>query len=165
MNEEHFYQAINEKAQQLGISPLLIISGIEGLYTFRNVEINAINYEFLDSLILTILALRVGDSFHTIAEQNLTSSNMDIMQAAAIELKPLSQNDIEQSSNLYLQSFATILAGNNVIRGYHIKALEVAANEVQLAQNSFGKKSIGSIVMDICNNGLADELNLASIFG
>lgn len=164
MNEHLFYEAIKEKAAELGISPLLIMSGVEGLYTFRNIEMNELNYEFLDNLILTILALRIGDSFHTIAEQNLSSSNNDVMQAAALELRPLNQNEIDHSANPYLQSFANIVAENSVIRGYHVKALEAAAREVQLAQERFGNNSIGAIIMSICNNGLGDKLDLASLF-
>jgi hypothetical protein len=45
------------------------------VYTFRDVELNGINYEFLDSLILTIFALRIGDTFHSLAEENLASRN------------------------------------------------------------------------------------------
>ena len=64
MNEQLFLHNINAKARQLNINPLLLLSGIEGLYTFKDVRLNAINYEFLDSLILTIFALRIGDQFH-----------------------------------------------------------------------------------------------------
>jgi hypothetical protein len=68
MNEQEFYKMVNAKARALNMSPLLLISGIEGLYSFKDVQIDNINYRFLDNLILTILALRIGDSFHAIAE-------------------------------------------------------------------------------------------------
>lgn len=71
MNEQLFLQTVNNKAKEFGISPLLLLSGVEGIYSFRDVKINAINYQFLDSLILTIFALRIGDGFHNIAEENL----------------------------------------------------------------------------------------------
>lgn len=47
MDEQLFIQTINTKAKELGINPLLLISGIEGLYSFRDVELNAINYHAL----------------------------------------------------------------------------------------------------------------------
>ena len=73
MNEQLFLYNIHSKARQLNINPLLLLSGVEGLYTFKDVQLNAINYEFLDSLILTIFALRIGDQFHTLAQENLLS--------------------------------------------------------------------------------------------
>jgi hypothetical protein len=109
MNEQQFIQTVNEKASQTGINPLLLLSGIEGLYTFKDVPISTINFEFLDSLILTIFALRVGDQFHTLAQQNLVSSNDDVRDAAAAELAILNDAEIAASQNAYLQSFATIL--------------------------------------------------------
>ena len=161
MNEQLLVETINNKARELGINPLLLISGIEGLYTFRDVQLNVINYEFLDSLILTIFALRIGDSFHTIAEDNLSSSNNEVMKAAAFELRVLSSEEITNTSNPYLQSFARILNGKSMIRGYHEKALEVVALEIKKAQLRFSNNSIGIIIMDICKNS---GLNLASLF-
>jgi len=150
MNEHQFYQAVNTKAREMNMSPLLLISGIEGLYSFKDVQMDAVNYRFLDNLILTILALRIGDSFHAIAEKNLSSSNGEIRQAAHFELKELSKDEIIHSANIYLQSFANVLAGKSAIRKYHEKALEVAALEVQKAQQLFKNGSIGSIILDIC---------------
>ena len=134
------------------MSPLLLISGIEGLYSFREVALNSINYPFLDNLILSILALRIGDSFHAIAEENLKNPNHEIRYAANVELRELSSDEINHSPNLYLQSFAKVLAGKSAIRKYHEKALEVAALEVRKAQEQFKKASIGSIVQDICHD-------------
>ena len=150
MNEPQFYKAVNTKARELNMSPLLLISGIEGLYSFKDVDIDNINYRFLDNLILTILALRIGDSFHAIAEENLRSSNDELRNAAGSELRELSHEEINRSSNMYLQSFANVLAGKSAIRKYHEKALEVAAMEVRKAQEQFRNPSIGAIVLDIC---------------
>ena len=134
------------------MSPLLLISGIEGLYSFKDVQIDNINYRFLDNLILTILALRIGDSFHAIAEENLKNPSKKLRESAQMELNELSYDEINQSSNMYLQSFANVLAGKTVIRKYHEKALEVAAFEVQKAQSRFQNPSIGAIVLDICQD-------------
>lgn len=165
MNEQVFYRVINDKAKELGLNPLLLVSGIEGIYSFRNVELSAINYQFLDSLILTIFALRIGDRFHSIAEENLSSSNNDVMQAAAFELKPLSGEEIEHSANPYLQSFAQMVAGKSIIRRYHKKAIEVAALEVYHAHQHFNNESIGAIILRICQTDLKDNLDLDAIFG
>ncbi|MFN2441042.1 MAG: hypothetical protein ABR503_17720, partial [Chitinophagaceae bacterium] len=119
---------------------------------------------FLDSLILTIFALRVGEEFHSLAEENLLSDNDKIMQGAAIELSPLSKEVIDQSANSYLQSFAQILNGKSIIRAYHVKALEVAALEIKKAQVIFKNNSISSIVMNICKNDVNGHLGLASLF-
>src|SRR5215213_2489511 len=105
MNEQLFLYNIHAKARQLNINPLLLLSGIEGLYTFKDVKLNAINYEFLDSLILTIFALRIGDQFHTLAQENLLSSNESVKQTARSELKEMNADAIAKSSNPYLQSF------------------------------------------------------------
>ncbi len=164
MTEQAFYQAVNDRADEVCINPLLLISGIEGLYTFREVELSNINYEFLDSLILTIFALRVGEQFHTLAEKNLSNTDGKIIQAAAIELTQLSKEEIDRSSNSYLQSFAQLLNGKSIIRGYHIKALEVAALEINRAQLIFNNDSISSIVMTICKNDVNGHLGLASLF-
>src|SRR5215216_5154295 len=157
MNEYQFYQAVNAKARELKMSPMLLISGIEGLYSFKDVQIDKINYRFLDNLILTILALRIGDSFHTIALENLKSSDTGLKKAANLELKELSQEEINRSGNMYLQSFANVLAGKGTIRKYHEKALEVAALEVQKTQQQFQNPSIGAIVLDICADMRGNE--------
>src|SRR5437763_15527057 len=109
MDEQLFIHSVNAKAREFGINPLLFLSGIEGLYTFRNVQLNKINYDFLDSLILTIFTLRIGDQFHTIAEENLLSSNTALRTAAGKELTELNYEEIKNSSNPYLQSFASVL--------------------------------------------------------
>src|SRR5215208_618413 len=134
MNEQLFYRTINEKSKELNINPLLLLSGIEGLYTFRGVQLNAINYDFLDSLILTIFALRIGDQFHTIAEEDLSSSSYTVRRAAHAELTEMTKDDIDRSNNRYLQSFAQILNGKSPVRKYHEKALEVAAVEIKKLQ-------------------------------
>jgi hypothetical protein len=165
MNEHHFLEAIQAKATELGINPLLLLSGIEGVYTFRDVELNGINYDFLDSLILTIFALRIGDTFHSLAEANLASGNESVRRAAHFELQPLSDADIQQSSNSYLQSFAKLLNGKSVVRNYHQKALEAAALEIERSQVRFQHKSIGAIVVYICLHHLESTVNLSSLFG
>lgn len=164
MNEQLFIQTVNSKAREWGINPLLLLSGIEGLYTFKDVPLSGINYDFLDSLILTIFALRIGDQFHVLAEENLNSSNEAVRQAAFNELTELSTEDINNSHNTYLQSFASIINGKSSIRNYHVKALEVAALEVNKAQLSFSNASIGAIVLDICKSDSSDQLDLSSIF-
>ena len=157
MNEQEFYKVVNTKPRELNISPLLLISGIEGLYSFKDVQIDNINYRFLDNLILTILALRIGDSFHAIAEENLKSPSEELRQSANSELKVLTSDEINRSSNMYLQSFANVLGGKNIIRKYHEKALEVAAFEVRKAQDRFQNPSIGAIVLDICYDMKGNE--------
>ena len=146
------------------MNPLLLLSGIEGLYTFKDVQLNAINYEFLDSLILTIFALRVGDQFHTIAQENLLSSNEKIREAASHELGELNTETIAQSSNPYLQSFASILAGKSIIRKYHEKALEVAAFEIKKTLLEYQSDSISTIMLALCQTELKDSLNLTHLF-
>lgn len=163
MNEQQFYKVVNEKARELQMSPLLLISGIEGLYSFKDVQIDNINYRFLDNLILTILALRIGDSFHALAEENLRSSSDKLRESAQQELKELSYDEINRSSNMYLQSFANVLSGKSIIRKYHEKALEVAAFEVKKAQDQFQNPSIGAIVLDICHDMKGNE-NFAFLF-
>lgn len=164
MNEQLFYKAITERSQELNVNPLLLLSGIEGLYTFRDVKLNAINYDLLDSLILTIFALRIGDQFHSIAEDNLASESKTVRMAASEELKELDKTDIEQSKNQYLQSFASVLAGKSPIRKYHEKALEVAAYEIKKAQMIFGNDSIGIVILAICKDDPGDRLGLQSFF-
>jgi hypothetical protein len=164
MTEQAFYQAVNDRATEVSINPLLLISGIEGLYTFREVEPSTINYEFLDSLILTIFALRVGEQFHSLAEEKLCGTNDQVIQAAAIELSPLSKEEIDRSSNSYLQSFAQLLNGKSIIRSYHIKALEIAAFEIKRTQLIFKNNSISAIIMAVCKNDVNGHLGLASLF-
>lgn len=165
MDEQFFLDAIHTKSKELGINPLLLLSGLEGLYTFREVELNKINYEFLDSLILTIFALRIGDQFHGIAEENLASTNEIVRRAAHFELQPLSSDDIRQSANAYLQSFAQLLNGKSIIRKYHEKALEAAATEIERSQLRFQQKSISVIMLYICRHHLNGAMNVASVFG
>jgi hypothetical protein len=165
MNEQLFLQILNQKSRELNISPLLLLSGIEGLYTFKDVPINAINYEFLDSLILTIFTLRIGDEFHSIAEYNLSSEHHTVRIAANTELSELSADDIAHSNNPYLQSFASVLDGKSAIRRYHVKALEVAALEVEKVQQLFKSNSIGTIIMAICQTELKEGLDLNAVFG
>lgn len=164
MNEQIFLHNLNSKARQLNINPLLLLSGIEGLYTFKDVQLNKINYEFLDSLILTIFALRIGDQFHTIAQENLLSSNADVRTAASHELAEMTADTIASSSNTYLQSFAGILNGKSSIRKYHEKALEVAALEIRKTQLNFQSQSISTIVLALCQNELKDSLHLSHMF-
>ena len=165
MTEQQFYQAIQQKAKELHINPLLLISGMEGLYSFKDVPVNSINFEFLDCLILTIFALRIGDQFHLIAEENLKSPNSEIKAAALAELSELTETDIKYSSNSFLQSFAHVLNGKSTIRRYHEKALEVAALEIRKAQEEFGERHIGTIMLAICKNELNGTIDLSAFFG
>jgi hypothetical protein len=164
MDEKHFYEAVTQKAKEVGINPLLLLSGIEGLFTFRDVQLNAISFDILDNLILTIFALRIGDQFHALAEQQLVSQDEKAVQAAAAELRILTPADIAQSDNKFLQSFATILSGKSPVRRYHEKALEVAALEVNKANQAFASNSIGTIVLEICKSDQSGSLNLDAIF-
>ncbi len=164
MDETVFINTINQKAKELSINPILLLSGIEGLYTFKDVELSSVNFEFLDSLILTIFALRIGDEFHRLAEENLVSNNSAVMQAAAQELRVLSTADIEASGNHYLHSFHQILGDKTNIRNYHVKALEVAAVEIRKTQILFSSNSIGTIILQICKEQLSESLDLGSFF-
>lgn len=164
MAETLFYQSINTKAHENGINPILLLAGIEGLYTFKDVPLNQINYDFLDSLIITIFTLRIGDQFHALAEQNLSNKNMTLQLAAIEELTELTPEVIERSDNQYLKSFANVVNGKTPIRKYHEKALEAAAVEVQKAQTHFREKSIGAIVIEICRNDIGGKLDLAKVF-
>lgn len=164
MNEQAFFQAITDKSKEFNMNPLLLLSGIEGLYTFRDVQLNSINYELLDSLILTIFALRVGDQFHTIAEERLSSGSHSIRTAATAELEVLPPDYIAASKNQYLQSFAQVLNGKGVIRKYHEKALEVAAIEIKKMQMAFGTDSIGIVMLTICKEDADNTLGLSSLF-
>jgi hypothetical protein len=162
-NEQQFYQAVTKRSKELNLNPLLLLAGIEGLFTFRDVKLNAINYDFLDSLILTIFALRIGDQFHTLAEENLSSNNPNLRTAAGDELKEMTREEIASSQNHYLQSFAHVLNGKSPIRKYHEKALEVAALEIKKAQMVFGHESIGVITLAVCKDDPA--LGLSGMFG
>jgi hypothetical protein len=164
MNEQAFLQTIYKKALDLNINPLLLLSGIEGLYSFRDVTMNPLNYELLDSLILTIFAVRVGDQFHTIAEENLLSTSDTVRQSAQKELTEMTIGTIAASDNKYLQSFAKMLDGKTAIRNYHIKALEVAALEIKKLQLAYASPSIGNIMLAICKEHLQEELNLGALF-
>ncbi len=164
MTEQHFYETINKAAQDVQINPLLLLSGIEGLYSFKDVPINAINYELLDCLILTIFALRIGDKFHSLAEKNLSSESHEVRKAANLELSELSNEYISNSSNSFLQSFAQVINGKSTIRRYHEKALEVAALEIKTAQDKFQNKNIGTIILAICKTELDGNVDFASFF-
>jgi hypothetical protein len=164
MNEQAFLETVSQKSQQLNINPLLLLSGIEGLYTFRDVQMNAINYDLLDSLILTIFALRIGDQFHSLAEENLSSTNSSLQLAAIHELSELSVQQIRESGSPYLQSFVQLIGGKTPVRNYHLKALEVAAVEIKKAQLVFSNDSIGIIMLAICNDDPGNHLGLASLF-
>lgn len=164
MDERLFLQNIQTASQAVGINSLLLLSGIEGLYTFRDFELNRINYSYLDSLILTIFALRIGDHFHSLAEENLESSNEKVRQAAHVELQPITQAEIDRSANTYLQSFAQLLNGKSVIRNYHAKALEAAALEIEKTQGRFQHHNISTIVLYICRHHLQETVNLDTLF-
>jgi hypothetical protein len=105
----------------------------------------------------------VGDSFHTIAENNLQSLQPQTRSAAELELFELSPEYVQSSSNAYLQSFAQVLNGKTVIRKYHEKALEVAAMEIKDAQQRFENFSIGSIIFNICMQP-GEGLDLSFLF-
>jgi hypothetical protein len=164
MNEQQFLQTIHTKSKELGINSLLLLSGIEGIYTFRDVELSRINYAYLDSLILTIFALRIGDHFHTLAEENLASASQTVRHAAHAELQTLSNEEIGQSANTCLQSFAHLLNGKSAIRRYHEKALDAAVLEIEKTQGRFGETSIGTIILYICLHHLGDAVNLSFLF-
>ncbi|GAC1422508.1 MAG: hypothetical protein NVS9B7_10850 [Flavisolibacter sp.] len=164
MNETVFIQSVKIMAREFGLNPLLLLSGIEGLYTFRNIKLNAINYEFLDSLILTIFALRIGDKFHSLAEENLASTSLKMRNSALAELKEISQDDILYSDNLYLKSFATVINGKSPIRRYHEKALEVAALEIKKVQVNYKNNTISTIILAICKEDIHNHLGLACLF-
>jgi hypothetical protein len=163
MNNDAFLEAINKKAGELQINPRLLLSGIEGLYTFKDVPLNTINYEFLDSLILTIFALRIGDRFHEHAQENLLSNSDPVRNAAAIELKLIPADEIAASGNPWLISFARIINGKSPIRNYHIKALEAAALEINNVQRLYKAESITTIMIWLCNE-YREELHLGSLF-
>jgi hypothetical protein len=163
MDEKNFLRKLNTRAEELNINPLLLLSGIEGLYTFRDVEITAVNYEFIDSLILTIFALRIGDGFHTIAENNLSHTNAKVRMSASLELKEFTPKEIQVSTHPFLPSLAVVLQGKSPIRKYHEKALEAAALEINNVQARFNHDHISRIIMEICKKELT-RLGLAELF-
>ncbi|TCJ12026.1 hypothetical protein EPD60_15835 [Flaviaesturariibacter flavus] len=164
MDEKAFLQLLNDKAQSLGINPFLLLSGLEGLYTFREVPLNEINMEFLDSLVLTLLALRIGDQFHGLAEEQLGHERPQVQEAARRELEIIPDAELEASNDPYLRSFAAVLSGKAPIRRYHIKALEAAAQEVHHVQLRYNNSSIGAIMIEVCKTELSDVLPLGSLF-
>ncbi len=164
MDGQEFIELVKTKAEALSINPILLLSAIEGLYTFKDVALTEHAYELLDSLILSVFALRIGDEFHTLAEAQLLSDEPAKMEAAAEELRILKKEDIDAAENHYLHAFARVLAGKSNIRVYHIKALEVAAVEIRKTQLQFGNNSIGSIALDVCQNHLAGSVDLSSLF-
>lgn len=164
MNEQIFLETINKKAQELQINPLLLVSGIEALYTFKDVSANELNFELLDSMILTIFALRIGDQFHTIAEQNLNHHSSLVQKAASIELLELTEHDVQASGNEFLQSFVKLINGKSPVRKYHEKALDVAAIEIRKTRANFKDDSIGHAILEICKTELNETLNLSSLF-
>ncbi|SHF47624.1 hypothetical protein SAMN05444008_108154 [Cnuella takakiae] len=165
MNEQEFLQAIQQEAQAAGINPLLLVAGIEGLYTFREVPAQELNFQLLDSLILTIFALRVGDTFDTIARQNMEASNLETRVKAEWELTEMDPAEIQKTGDAFLASFAKMVGDSSPVRRYHRKALEVAAMEIKKAQVQFENNSIGAIVFEICRGRLKDNLHLAALFG
>lgn len=164
MNEEIFLRTIHNKAKELAINPLLLMSGVEGLYMFKDVPLNQINYDFLDSLILTILALRIGDGFHNLAEKNLEHPDTETKWAAIQELTELNAADIAASGNATLQSFAGLINGKSPVRRYHEKALEVAAIEIGNAQQVYRNNSISTIILALCQTELKDLLEESAFF-
>lgn len=164
MNEQAFLETIHNKAIEIKMNPLLLLSGIEGLYSFKDVKMNDMSYGLLDSLILTIFALRIGDQFHTIAEENLGSSSETVKRSAEKELTIMESEAIDASSNMYLKSFSQMLQGKTPVRNYHVKALEVAALEIGKEQERYQSKSIGNIMIVVCKKHLQEELNLDALF-
>jgi hypothetical protein len=164
MNEQAFLETIHNKAVELNMNPLLLLSGIEGLYSFKDVQMNAVSYDLLDSLVLTIFALRIGDNFHSLAEENLQSNNESLRSAAGNEMVEMNEASIENSANIYLRSFAKMLEGRATIRRYHEKALEVAAMEIGKEHNRYQSSSIGSIMIFVCKTNLQEALNLDALF-
>ena len=162
MNHPVFLHKLNVKAQHLKLNPLLLLSGLEGLHTFKDVPLNQINYSFLDSLILTIFTLRIGHGFHNIAEENSVAENAKIRAAAMNELTELDGVTIASSSNPYLQSFAKMAGGKSPVRRYHEKALEVAAIEIKRTQLIYNNESIGTIILALCQTELKETIESVS---
>ncbi|MEJ7912400.1 MAG: hypothetical protein WKF70_04550 [Chitinophagaceae bacterium] len=164
MDGQEFIDLVKSKAEELSINPILLLSAIEGLYTFKDVALTEHVYELLDSLILSVFALRIGDEFHSLAEAHLMSEQASKMEAAAEELRILKKEDIDASDNHYLHAFARVIDSKTNIRMYHIKALEVAAMEIRKTQLQFGNSSIGAIALYVCQNHLAGSVDLSSLF-
>jgi len=164
MDEQAFLQLLSERAKTLQINPFLLLSGLEALYTFRDVPMNTLNHEMLDSLVLTLFTLRIGDQFHALAEEQLSKSSPFGQTAAHRELEEIPERELEASNNPYLRSFAGIMQGKAPIRRYHEKALEAAALEVNQVQLRYGNSSIGAIMIDVCRNNLNDVLPLGGLF-
>jgi hypothetical protein len=164
MTEHAFLEVLSDKAARLRVNPFLLLSGLEGLYTFRHTPLNAINYPLLDSLILTIFTLRIGDRFHEIAQQNLLHENGVVRDAAARELRPMNNAELESSNNPYLASFVRLVNGSSPIRKYHEKALEAAALDIEETQNRFGSNSISTVILGICKDELQDGISLDALF-
>lgn len=164
MTEQAFLETIYQKSKELKINPFLLLSGIEGLHSFKDVPMSSINYSFLDSLILTIFTLRIGDQFHQLAQERLMSDNVKIRNAAAYELSLLTEQDRLRSTNPYLASFIQVMEGKSPVRTYHVKALEVAALEINQVQLQYHDSSIGSIIITLCKTELQEILNLGQLF-
>lgn len=138
------------------MNPLLLLAGVESLYSFKDVQMNPLNFELLDGLILSIFALRVGDHFHTLAEENLKSRSDTVRMSAARELTEMDPDEIVASKNAYLHSFAKTLNGKSPIRYYHVKALEVAAVEIKKEQTRYQSDSIGDIMLALMKTHLKE---------
>ncbi|GAA4333010.1 hypothetical protein [Flaviaesturariibacter amylovorans] len=164
MNEQAFLQALSEKAKDLHINPFLLLSGIEGIYTFREMPLTEANMGFLDSLILTLFTLRIGDQFHALAEEGLASGQDEVRLAAAGELTPIPDEELAATTNPYLASFAGVMQGKAPIRRYHEKALEAAALEINGVQLRYASASIGTIMIGICKTELSDLLDPGTFF-
>jgi hypothetical protein len=155
MTEQDFLQTIYKKSLELNMNPLLLLSGVESIYSFRDVKMNSLNFELLDGLILTIFALRIGDQFHSLAEENLKSRSDAVRMAAAKELTEMDPEEIAASPDTYLHSFAKTLNGKSPVRYYHVKALEVAAIEIKKEQEKFQSDSIGNIMLALMKTQLS----------
>lgn len=164
MHSQDFLRTIQNESARLGLNPLLVLAGIEGLYSFRHQPAEKIQFRLLDSLILTLFALRIGDGFHLLAEQNLTHEDPERKLAAIEELTEIPASAIATSGNAYLQSFAAVLNGKTPVRRYHQKALEVAALEINQAHQQFGSNSIGAIMLHLCQHQLQEPLSASGIF-
>lgn len=151
MQRDLFLAAVQKRAVETGINPLLLLSAIEGIYTFKDVPLNELNFDLLDNLILTIFALRVGDEFHSIAEQRLLHENEKVRSTALNEMMEMSETEIGSSGNQYLRSFASLLGGKTPVRKYHEKALEVAAVEISQVRVHYQNNSIGNIMLQLCD--------------
>lgn len=164
MQSQEFLRSIQEESARLRLNPLLLLSGIEGIHSFRHLPPRDIQFHLLDSLILTLFALRIGDGFHLLAEQNLQSTDPELQLAAIEELTEIPAPAIEASDNEYLKSFSAVIGGKAPVRRYHVKALEVAALEINQAHTLFGAQSIGRIMLHLCQHELHHPLRASGIF-